>query len=52
VLNLDESARMNVPGVAQGNWGWRFRAEQLTEARLQELRELTEAAGRMGTLPA
>ena len=30
ILGLDSSARMNMPGEAEGNWGWRFRADQLT----------------------
>lgn len=29
VLRLDSSGRMNVPGVEQGNWEWRFDWEQL-----------------------
>ncbi|HKB35961.1 MAG TPA: 4-alpha-glucanotransferase, partial [Gemmataceae bacterium] len=31
VLNLGPEARMNLPGQAGGNWGWRFRWEQLTD---------------------
>lgn len=40
VLNLGTEARMNLPGRPHGNWGWRFKADQLTpllEARLAEL---------------
>ena len=43
VLSLGTEARMNLPGRASGNWGWRYRAEMLTpflEARLAELTEL------------
>ena len=29
VLGLDASHRMNIPGVAEGNWQWRFEWEQL-----------------------
>ena len=32
VLGLGDEARINVPGVAQGNWGWR-----MTQAQLQRL---------------
>lgn len=39
VLSLDSWARMNTPGVAEGNWAWRYKQEALTpqlEARLFE----------------
>ena len=29
VLNLGSEARMNVPGTAKGNWGWRFTWDQI-----------------------
>jgi 4-alpha-glucanotransferase len=29
LLNLGSSARFNTPGKSQGNWTWRYRAEQL-----------------------
>lgn len=31
VLRLGADARMNTPGLAGGNWGWRFRAEAMNE---------------------
>ena len=34
VLGLDDEARINVPGVADGNWTWR-----MTEGQLQALRK-------------
>ena len=40
VLELGAEHRMNVPGVAQGNWRWRFQWEQLPPERAQQLREL------------
>jgi 4-alpha-glucanotransferase len=46
ILNLDTSARMNLPGRAAGNWAWRFTANQLTEPILERLGELTELYGR------
>jgi len=41
VLNLGPEARMNLPGQAGGNWGWRFRWEQLTDDVGARLRDLT-----------
>lgn len=47
VLGLGSEARMNRPGVAEGNWEWRCRAEQLTDEVAQRLGELTELYGRL-----
>ncbi len=41
VLNLGTEARMNLPGTAAGNWGWRFQWGQITDAIRDRLRELT-----------
>ncbi len=46
VLDLGPQARMNLPGHAGGNWSWRFRAEQLTDAVRDRLAEFAEAYGR------
>ncbi len=46
VLGLGSEARMNVPGTTSGNWRWRFRWEQLTEARAAGLAALTRRARR------
>ena len=43
VLQLGSDGRMNVPGSATGNWGWRFRADQLKRGHLDELAELSKA---------
>jgi 4-alpha-glucanotransferase len=40
VLSLASGARMNVPGRARGNWSWRFREEQFTDAHVHRLAEL------------
>lgn len=43
VLCLDSWARMNTPGVGEGNWAWRYTQEELTpqlEARLYETAKL------------
>ncbi len=46
VLGLGSEARMNAPGRASRNWGWRL--ERLpTRAVARRLRALTEAAGRL-----
>ena len=39
VLGLDDAARMNKPGVADGNWSWRADADEVmaASARLAEL---------------
>ena len=47
VLNLGEEARMNTPGRADGNWGWRLRPDALTPERAAELRALATEAGRI-----
>ena len=46
LLGLDGSARMNVPGVAEGNWTWRLDAGQLTSALAERLGDRTKASGR------
>jgi 4-alpha-glucanotransferase len=46
VLNAGAEARMNWPGHAQGNWGWRATDEQVSAAALQQLGELTQRTGR------
>jgi 4-alpha-glucanotransferase len=47
VLGLGNEARMNLPGEAQGNWGWRLLADQLTDAVANNLRVITEHSGRL-----
>jgi 4-alpha-glucanotransferase len=46
VLNLGSDARMNVPGLAEGNWRWRFTPEMQAAQGFQRLRELTETFNR------
>jgi 4-alpha-glucanotransferase len=46
VLGLGNEARMNTPGRAEGNWGWRLEPGQLTDEIAAHLRELTERAAR------
>jgi 4-alpha-glucanotransferase len=49
LLNLGSEARMNRPGKAEGNWGWRSTDDMLSAPAFQRLRELT---GQSGRLPA
>jgi len=49
VLSLGSEARMNVPGLAEGNWGWQMDADALDPERAQWLRDLTVLYGRQGT---
>jgi 4-alpha-glucanotransferase len=46
VLLLDAKARMNTPGVANGNWGWRFQWQQLKNSQKRFLKEITEIYNR------
>jgi len=47
VLLLGPEARMNVPGDADGNWGWRFRHDQVDPGRIAWLREMAVTYGRL-----
>lgn len=46
LLGLGEESRMNVPGRASGNWGWRCLNNQLNEALAARMRELALATDR------
>ncbi|WP_092159800.1 4-alpha-glucanotransferase [Maridesulfovibrio ferrireducens] len=46
LLNLGGEARMNVPGEADGNWGWKLVPGQLTPLIRERLGEMTEIFGR------
>jgi 4-alpha-glucanotransferase len=45
-LGLDEAARMNLPATAHGNWGWRFRRQDLTPDLAPRISRLTRMYGR------
>jgi 4-alpha-glucanotransferase len=49
LLNLGAEARMNVPGRAGGNWGWRYPGEKLSVGAFQWLQELTKTSQRSGS---
>ena len=46
VLDLGSEARMNVPGVAGGNWRWRAPADAFAPERAERLRLLAGKTGR------
>lgn len=41
LLELGAEARMNIPGFASGNWGWRFRWDQVRGKHRRFLKEIT-----------
>ena len=51
VLELGDEARMNVPGVAEGNWSWRAEEQDVLLAT-ERLKELARAAGRFREVSA
>lgn len=51
ILSMGSEARMNRPGVAEGNWQWRFRANQLGQGHIDRLRGLTELYNRLPPEP-
>jgi 4-alpha-glucanotransferase len=50
LLSLGADARFNTPGVAAGNWQWRYRAEQLAALRTQSAGYLYELGALYGRL--
>lgn len=52
VLDLGTEARMNVPGVADGNWVWRLEPGMLTDDHLDRLAEVTVTYGRRPSGPS
>jgi 4-alpha-glucanotransferase len=47
LLNLGAESRMNIPGSASGNWGWRCPNDIECSTAFQWLRELTESSKRV-----
>ena len=47
VLGLDSSARMNTPGMAGGNWSWRFSWSEAGGWAAPVLRDLALIYGRL-----
>lgn len=46
VLHLGSEARMNIPGAACGNWGWRYRSRDLHPETAEALQRMTKLFGR------
>ena len=46
LLELPTEARMNLPGSAFGNWGWRYRAGLLTPELAAHYKTLNRRYGR------
>lgn len=46
LLALGNEARMNIPSVASGNWGWRMRGEMMRDDLADRFRGLVELYGR------
>jgi len=46
VLELDSAHRMNIPGVTEDNWRWRFSWEQVQEHQKQQLKDWIALYGR------
>ncbi|VTR95182.1 4-alpha-glucanotransferase : 4-alpha-glucanotransferase OS=Roseiflexus castenholzii (strain DSM 13941 / HLO8) GN=Rcas_2645 PE=3 SV=1: Glyco_hydro_77 [Gemmata massiliana] len=51
VLSLGSDARMNKPGVATGNWRWRFRLDQFRGDVIQRMADLTTLYNRVPVEP-
>ena len=47
VLGLGSAERMNLPGTADGNWGWRVAKGALDAGVAERLRSLTATYGRL-----
>jgi 4-alpha-glucanotransferase len=47
-LELDSSARMNIPSTVGTNWKWRMTGEELTDSLAEEIAELTVIYDRTG----
>jgi len=46
LLGLGTEARMNFPSTAQGNWGWRYKSDDLSKGVCDDLKSLTIIFGR------
>jgi 4-alpha-glucanotransferase len=51
LLNLDSEGRLNTPGVAAGNWKWRYTTAQFERLRRHSTGYLRELGGLYGRLP-
>ncbi|MBQ9562591.1 MAG: 4-alpha-glucanotransferase [Lachnospiraceae bacterium] len=51
-LELDDDARMNMPGNALGNWRWRMKPGEIPEGLAEKIARMTELYGRCEPKPA
>jgi 4-alpha-glucanotransferase len=51
VFSLGNEARMNIPGNASGNWGWRYTNSMLNQQVIERLGTLTRLYGRVRQAP-
>jgi len=47
LLGLDSAARLNTPGTAEGNWGWRLLPDALTPESSEQIRGMLRATQRV-----
>lgn len=47
LLSLGADARMNRPGIAEGNWGWRIRLDQFRQEMIGRIADLTTLYNRL-----
>jgi 4-alpha-glucanotransferase len=52
LLNIGGQGRMNLPGVAEGNWRWRATRHMLSDRNFRRLKDLTGLYNRSGGAPA
>ena len=45
-LGLDDSARMNTPGLSEGNWRWRATGEDFDKALAEKIARMAKIYGR------
>jgi 4-alpha-glucanotransferase len=50
IIGSGENTRMNIPGVVNGNWEWRFSEKQIKRRDWGKLQELTKLYGRGGRI--
>ena len=46
ILELDNSARMNIPSTVGDNWNWKMKGDALTGDITKKLKRLTKIYGR------
>jgi 4-alpha-glucanotransferase len=51
ILGLPGNARMNLPGTASGNWGWRFSWDMIHRGLAGEMNDRLERYGRRKSMP-